>query len=190
MTYPRCYWTTTPHLLMQEPSVARRQGPGSVYLLRKYTLNGLVIEATTASCPYTKVGVKFIAASRLPYDHPTAHNLTYSSRRWRLCSVVNWAHDGGTVGATPLTNRPCPWTATPNLPAQEPPVARHQGPESIYLRRKYALDGRATEGATASGPDTKVGANVSRSSYTPAVRPPYGPDTSRTAADGGGCARL
>ena len=48
----------------------------------------------------------------------------------------------------------------PNLPIYEPSVARHLGPESVYLLRKYALNGRAIEAATASGPDTKVGVNV------------------------------
>ena len=72
LTNQRWYWTTTPYLRIQVPSVARRKGPGSVYLLRKYTLNGQVNEATTASGPHTKVGVKAQAASRPPYDHPTA----------------------------------------------------------------------------------------------------------------------
>ena len=48
----------------------------------------------------------------------------------------------------------------PNLPSAASDVARKQGPESVYLLRKYALNGRAIEAATASGPDTKVGVNV------------------------------
>ena len=72
MANPRCYGTTSPHLFIQEAAVARRKGPGSVYLLRKQTLNGRTTEAATASGPDITVGVKVQAASRPPYDYPTA----------------------------------------------------------------------------------------------------------------------
>ena len=94
--------------------------------------------------------------------------LTYSSRRWRLCPIVISAHDGGTVGAKPLTNPRCFWTTTPHLLTQEAPVATRKGPKSANLLRKYTLNGRVTEAMTASGPDTKVGVKF----LTPS-RPPY-----------------
>ena len=94
--------------------------------------------------------------------------LTYSSRRWRLCPIVISAHDGGTVGAKPLTNPRCFWTTTPHLLTPEAPVATRKGPKSANLLRKYTLNGRVTEAMTASGPDTKVGVKF----LTPS-RPPY-----------------
>ena len=72
MTNRRCQRTATPNLPTQGGPVARRNGPGSVYRMRKITLNRRAIEARTESGPDTKVGVKVQAASRPPYDHPTA----------------------------------------------------------------------------------------------------------------------
>ena len=129
--------------------------------------------------------------------HPQAHrtttlrpsNLTYSSLRRRICSVVNWAHNGSTVRSKPLTNRRCQWKPTPYLLTKEAPVPRRQGPESVLLPRKHTLNGRVDRGSDRVE-SRYQNRRESPSSITPTVRPLYGRQTSRTAASGGGSARL
>ena len=146
----------------------RRKDSRSVCRRRKYTLNGRAIEIASASGRDNIVGVKVQAASRPPYDHPMAlkpHGQQPTVADLLCCKWGTWwRHSGGKALDQPTMSM----DTSAHLFTEEAPFSRHQGPEKLYLLRKYTLNGRATEAATASGPDTKVGVKVQEAS-----RPPY-----------------
>ena len=170
------HWLATPHLPAREDTVARRKGPRSTSRLRKDTLNGLAIEVASVPDPDAIVGVKVQAASRPPYDYPTVLQSQVQQPTVTDLLCCKWVPNRRTVGAKPFNNRLCQCTPTPHLLTQEAPVARRQRPESVYLLVKCTPNGRATEAATVSGTDTKVGVIIQAASrpaydHSTAVKP-------------------